>query len=299
MSEAIVKLGLPKGSLEEATVELFAHAGWRISISSRSYFPTIDDPEIACTLVRAQEMARYVDSGVLDVGLTGMDWILENEAHVAEIADLVYSKVSRNKARWVLAVPATSPIESLEDCAGKRIATELVGFTRRYFAERNIDVEVSFSWGATEAKIESGLADAIVEVTETGSTIRAHGLKIIHTLLETNTKLIANKASLEDHRKREKIYQIALLLRGALNADSMVGLKMNVPEDRLEEVTEILPSLNSPTVSELAGTGWLAVEVVVAEAVVREIIPRLIEAGADGIIEYPLNKVVGRADRIR
>jgi ATP phosphoribosyltransferase len=298
MGEAIIKLGIPKGSLETATVELFAHAGWRISLSSRSYFPTIDDEQISCTLVRAQEMARYVHTGVLDVGLTGMDWILENEADVEEIADLVYSKVSRNKARWVLAVPADSTINGLEDCAGKRIATELVSFTRRYFAERHIEVEVSFSWGATEAKIGSGLADAIVEVTETGSTIRAHGLKIIHTLLETNTKLIANKTSLADDGKREKIHQIALLLRGALNADSMVGLKMNVPEDRLEEVSSILPSLNSPTVSELAGTGWLAMEVVVAEAVVREIIPRLIDAGADGIIEYPLNKVVGKADRM-
>ena len=298
MQEKQLRLGLPKGSLEEATVELFRKAGWRISVSSRSYFPTIDDEEISCTLVRAQEMARYVGAGVLDVGLTGLDWVLENDARVEVISDLVYSKVSRNKARWVLAVPADSPIRSVEDCAGKRISTELVGYTRRYFAERSIPVEVEFSWGATEAKIGSGLADAIVEVTETGSTIRAHGLKIIHTLLETNTKLIANPASLEDDWKRGKIQQIALLLGGALNADNMVGLKMNVPAERLDAVIAILPSLTSPTVAQLHQSSWFAVESVIEEPVVRELIPRLIDAGADGIIEYPLNKMVSRADRV-
>jgi len=298
MSDKTLRLGLPKGSLENATVDLFARAGWRVSISSRSYFPTIDDPEIECTLVRAQEMARYVDSGVLDVGLTGLDWILEHEANVEIISDLVYSKVSRNKARWVLAAAADSGIEAIEDCAGKRIATELVGFTRRYFAERNIDVEVEFSWGATEGKIGSGLADAIVEVTETGSTIKAHGLRIIDTLLETNTKLIANPVSLQDEWKCAKIRQIALLLRAALNADNMVGLKMNVPDDRLEEVIGILPSLTSPTVAKLYKSDWFSVESVVEEPVVREIVPKLMLAGADGIIEYPLNKMVGAADRV-
>jgi ATP phosphoribosyltransferase len=292
----VLKLGLPKGSLEEATTALFHKAGWRIAVSSRSYFPSIDDPEIGCTLVRAQEMARYVDLGILDAGLTGLDWILETEARVETVCDLVYSKVSRNKARWVLAVPADSPITRVEDCAGKRIATELVGYTRRYFAERGIDVTVEFSWGATEAKIASGLADAIVEVTETGSTIKAHGLKIIHTLLETNTKLIANRASLRDPFKRTKIGQVALLLRAALNADEMVGIKMNVPEDCLERVIAIVPSLTSPTVAKLYRGAWYSVESVVSEETVREIVPRLIAAGADGIVEYALNKVVNRAD---
>ena len=297
MSERVLRLGLPKGSLEEATTALFRKAGWRLGVSSRSYFPSIDDPQIACTLVRAQEMARYVDLGILDAGLTGLDWVLENQAKVEVIADLVYSKASRDKARWVLAVPADSPISRLEDCAGRRIATELVGYTKRYFAERGIDVAVEFSWGATEAKIASGLADAIVEVTETGSTIRAHGLKIIHTLLETNTRLIANPASLRDEWKRTKIRQVALLLKGALNADNMVGLKMNVPQERLDAVIAILPSLTSPTVAKLYRGAWYAVESVVSEETVREIVPRLIEAGADGIIEYPLNKVVGRSDQ--
>ena len=298
MSSDSIKLGIPKGSLENATVELFRKAGWRISISSRSYFPSIDDSGITCALVRAQEMARYVDSGVLDVGLTGLDWVLEHDANVEIISDLIYSKVSRNKARWVLAAAADSGINSIEDCAGKRIATELVGFTKRFFAERNIPVEVEFSWGATEGKIGSGLADAIVEVTETGSTIKAHGLHIIDTLLETNTKLIANPASMKVDWKRAKIEQIALLLRAALNADNMVGIKMNVPEERLDEVTSLLPSLAAPTVAKLYKSDWFSVESVVEEPVVREIVPKLIEAGADGIVEYPLNKMVGKADRV-
>ena len=298
MSDRVLKLGLPKGSLEEATTALFRKAGWRLTASSRSYFPSIDDAEIACTLVRAQEMARYVELGTLDAGLTGLDWVLENEARVEIVSDLVYSKASRSKARWVLAVPADSSIARIEDCGGKRISTELVGYTRRYFAERGIEVAVEFSWGATEAKIASGLADAIVEVTETGSTIRAHGLKIIHTLLETNTKLIANPGSMRDEWKKAKVRQIALLLNGALNADNMVGLKMNVPEERIDEVIAILPSLTSPTVAKLYRSAWYSVESVVSEETVREIVPRLIEAGADGIIEYPLNKVVGRSDRV-
>jgi ATP phosphoribosyltransferase len=296
MSGNLLKLGIPKGSLENATIELFQKAGWRISVSSRNYFPSIDDGEIYCALVRAQEMARYVEEGVLDVGLTGLDWVLENNADVDIVSDLVYSKISTRKAKWVLAVPEGSPIKSVEDCNGKTISTELVGFTKKYFAERNIDVKVEFSWGATEAKVVEGLVDAIVEVTETGSTIRAHGLKIIHTLLETNTKLIANRKSLQERWKRDKICQIAMLLRGALNADRLVGLKMNVPGDRLDGVIEIMPSLNAPTVSQLYKSDWFSVESVINEAVVREIIPKLIDAGADGIIEYPLNKVVSRRD---
>jgi ATP phosphoribosyltransferase len=298
MSEKSIKLGIPKGSLQEATLDLFKKAGWRMSVSSRSYFPYIDDPEIACSLIRAQEMAGYVEAGVLDVGLTGLDWILENNSRVEIITDLIYSKVSTRKARWVLAVPSESEMESLEDCRSKRISTELVNFTKRYFEERGIPVEVEFSWGATEAKVASGLVDAIVEVTETGSTIRAHGLKIIHTLLESNTKLIACPASLNNSWKGEKIEQISLLLRGALNAENMVGLKMNVPQEKLEQVASLLPSLTSPTVSQLHKSDWFSVESVVNEAVVREIIPKLIDAGADGIIEYPLNKMVGASDRM-
>ncbi len=293
-----IKLGIPKGSLEKATIELFHKAGWRITISSRNYFPSIDDEEISCALVRAQEMARYVESGVLDVGLTGLDWILENESRVEIISDLVYSKASTRKACWVLAVPDGSDISSLGDCANKRISTELVNFTKRYFAERHIPVEVEFSWGATEAKVVEGLVDAIVEVTETGSTIRAHGLRIIHTLLESNTKLVANPTSLKDPWRRAKIQQIALLLRGALNAENLVGLKMNVPQDKLDGVVQILPSITAPTIAQLYKTDWFAVESMVAEAVVREIIPRLIELGAEGIIEYSLNKSVGSQDRI-
>jgi len=298
MSENRLKLGIPKGSLEQATIDLFHKAGWRISVSSRNYFPSIDDADLNCALIRAQEMARYVESGVLDVGLTGLDWVLETQAKVEIVSDLVYSKASARKAYWVLAVPADSPIQKLEDCAGKRISTELVGFTRRYFGERGIPVEVEFSWGATEAKVVEGLVDAIVEVTETGSTLRAHSLRIIHTLLESNTKLIANPVSYRDPWKKAKIRQLALLLQGALNADSMVGLKMNVPEDRLEEVVRILPCITAPTIAQLYKSPWFSVEVMVSEAVVREIIPQLIELGADGIIEYSLNKLVGHGDRI-
>jgi ATP phosphoribosyltransferase len=246
--------------------------------------------------VRAQEMARYVENGVLDVGLTGLDWILECEADVEMVSDLVYSKVSTNKAKWVLACPAASPINTLEDCAGKTISTELVAFTRTYFAERSIPVKVEFSWGATEAKAVDGLVDAIVEVTETGTTLRANGLKIVHTLLETNTKLIANHAAMKDPAKRKKIGQIALLLRGALAAENLVGLKMNVPEASFDEVVALLPSLTSPTVARLADTSWFSVEIVIRESVVRELVPRLIERGADGIIEYPLNKVINKSD---
>jgi ATP phosphoribosyltransferase len=288
----MIKLGIPKGSLQDSTIELFRRAGWKINVSSRNYFPSVDDPEISCALIRAQEMARYVESGVLDVGLTGLDWILENESKVDILGDLVYSKATAQKVRWVLAVPSDSEIERLEQCAGKRISTELVGFTSRYFAERNIAVEVEFSWGATEAKVVEGLVDAIVEVTETGSTIRAHGLKIIHDLLESNTKIIANPTSMTDPWKRSKVAQIATLLTGALAAESMVGLKMNVPSTGLDEVVGVLPSITSPTVSKLYRSDWFSVETVVAEQRVREIIPELIAKGAVGIIEYPLNKLV-------
>lgn len=296
MSAPLVRLGIPKGSLERATIELFRRAGWKIALSERSYVPSIDDPEISCALVRAQEMARYVQSGVLDAGLTGLDWVLENEADVELVSDLVYSKASAAKARWVLAAMADSPIERLEDCAGKTIATELVGYTRRYFAERGIPVRVEFSWGATEAKAVEGLVDAIVDVTETGSTLRANGLKIVATLLETNTKLIANRDSMRDPARRTKIQRIALLLNGALAAEGMVGLKMNVPEDRMDAVVKLLPSLTSPTVARLWNTHWFSVEIVTRESAVRELVPRLIECGADGIIEYPLNKIVNAAD---
>jgi ATP phosphoribosyltransferase len=296
MNEPKVKLGIPKGSLERATIDLFENAGWKITVSSRNYFPRIDDTDISCSLVRAQEMARYVASGVLDVGLTGLDWILENDADVQIICDLVYSKASTKKANWVLAVPEASDIDCIEDCAGKIVSTELVNFTKRYFDERNIPVTVEFSWGATEAKVAEGLVDAIVEVTETGTTIRAHGLKIIHTLLETNTKLIANKESMKRPEKRDKIQQISLLLRGALNAENMVGLKMNVPEDKLDTVVGMLPSITAPTISQLYNTAWFSVETVIGESIVRELVPKLIGAGADGVIEYSLNKVVGYED---
>jgi ATP phosphoribosyltransferase len=296
MKSHLIKLGIPKGSLERATIELFQKAGWKISTSERSYFPSIDDPEVSCSLVRAQEMAHYVENGVLDIGLTGLDWILECEADVEMVGDLIYSKVSTNKAKWVLACPAASPINALEDCAGKTISTELVAFTRKYFAERGIPVKVEFSWGATEAKAVDGLVDAIVEVTETGTTLRANGLKIVHTLLETNTKLIANRTAMKDPAKRKKIGQIALLLRGALAAENLVGVKMNVPEASFDEVVALLPSLTSPTVARLADTSWFSVEIVIRESVVRELVPRLIERGADGIIEYPLNKVINRSD---
>ena len=297
MSGNVLKLGVPKGSLQDATIELFERAGWRITVSSRNYFPLIDDEEISCALIRAQEMSRYVESGVLDLGLTGLDWVLENGAAVEFIADLLYSKASTQKARWVLAVPAESEIATIEDCAGKRISTELVQFTQRYFAERKIPVEVEFSWGATEAKVVEGLVDAIVEVTETGSTIRAHGLKIIHTLLESNTKLIANPSAMKDPWKKQKIEQIALLLDGALKAESMVGLKMNVPKECMEKVIAVLPSLTSPTIAQLYRSDWFSVETVVAETTVREIVPQLIKMGADGVVEYSLNKLVSRAEK--
>jgi ATP phosphoribosyltransferase len=287
-----LKIGIPKGSLENATIELFKKSGWKITTSSRSYFPSIDDDELTCVLVRAQEMPRFVENGSLDVALTGKDWILENNSIVEVVCDLIYSKATARPARWVLVVKDDSPIKRLEDLEGKKIYTELVGFTRNYFSSRNINVEVEFSWGTTEAKVVEGLADAIVEVTETGSTIKAHGLKIIYDLLETNTQLIANKKSWQDPWKKEKIQQIALLLQGALRADGMVGLKMNVPKDKLEAIVKLLPSITAPTISNLYQSDWFSVETVIAEKLVRELMPKLLKTGAEGIIEYSLNKII-------
>jgi len=289
---AILKLGIPKGSLQNATVELFRRSGWKIDVNGRSYFPEINDDNIECALCRAQEMSRYVENGTMDAGLTGKDWIAENGSNVHVVADLVYSKVSARPARWVLAVPFDSPARKPEDLAGKKIATELVAFTKNYFAERGVPVIVEFSWGATEAKVVSGLADAIVEVTETGSTIKAHGLRIIHELMQTNTQLIANHESWGNPEKREKIEQIALLLQGALLGEKLVGLKMNVPDTCLEKVVAMLPSLNAPTIASLYKSTWYSVETVVNTHVVRELIPVLMKNGAEGIIEYPLNKVI-------
>ena len=287
-----LKLGIPKGSLQNATLALFKRSGWTINVNGRSYFPEINDASIECAICRAQEMSRYVETGTLDAGLTGKDWIAENASDVQVVQDLVYSKVSARPARWVLAVPYDSPIKTLQDMQGKKIATELVQFTRRYFSERKIAVEIEFSWGATEAKVVSGLADAVVEVTETESTIKAHGLRIVHELMQTNTQLIANRKSWENDEKRAKIEQIALLLKGALKGQKLVGLKMNVEQANLEKVVALLPSLNAPTVAPLYQTTWFSVETVIGSDHVRDLIPELLKQGAEGIIEYPLNKVV-------
>ena len=289
---SILKLGIPKGSLERATIDLFEKSGWRIKIAKRSYFPEIDDDELSCSICRAQEMSRYVEQGVIDAGITGKDWILDNDSDVIVVADLVYSKVSKRPTRWVVAVPGDSEIEKLEDLEGRKVATELVNYTRKFFSEKNINVEIEFSWGATEAKVISGLADAIVEVTETESTIRAHGLRIIHEMMTSNTQFIANKRAWDDPWKREKIENIVLLLQGALKADKIVGLKMNVPAELLDNVISILPSLNAPTIANLYNTDWYSVETVISEHQVRELIPRLIKSGAEGIIEYKLNKII-------
>ncbi|HYY24814.1 MAG TPA: ATP phosphoribosyltransferase [Candidatus Udaeobacter sp.] len=293
-----LKLGLPKGSLEAATLELFKKSGWKISTSSRSYFPAVDDESLRCSLARPQEMSRYVEMGTLDAAITGKDWVHENESDVVVVTDMVYSKVSFRPTRWVLAVPHDSPIKNVEDLKGKRIATEMVKFTKRYFAERNIPVEVEFSWGATEAKAAEGLVDAIVEVTETGTTIRAHGLRIIAELLESCPQLIASKQAWNDQWKRAKIEQIKLLLQGALSAENKVGIKLNVPEANLDRVVQLIPSITAPTIATLyqsaalKGVKWYSVESVIEEQVVRDLIPQLIQAGAVGIIEYPLNKII-------
>jgi ATP phosphoribosyltransferase len=287
----LLMLGLPKGSLEESTKALFAKAGWKITTSSRSYKPAIDDAELDGRFVRAQEVARYVAHGFFDCGLTGWDWVQENDADVVEVCDLVYSRASTLKSRWVLCVPESSAVKTAADLAGKRVATELVETTKRWFAAKNIPVHVEFSWGATEVKVPD-LVDAIVDITETGSSLRANKLRIVDTLLETNTKLIANKASWENPAKRRKIETIALLLRGALEAGSKVGLKMNLPRASLEAVTAKLPALRNPTISPLSNPEWIALETIIDESVVREIIPALKAHGAEGIVEYPLNKVV-------
>jgi len=293
-----LKLGLPKGSLEQATIDLFKKSGWKISGSSRSYFPTVDDETLRCSLARPQEMSRYVESGTLDAGITGKDWTLENGSDVHVVAEMIYSKASFAPTRWVLAVPHDSPIRKIEDLKGKRVATEMVNFTKRYFAERKISVEVEFSWGATEAKAAEGLVDAIVEVTETGSTIRAHGLRIIADLLESCPQLIANQKAWKDPWKRAKIEQIKLLLQGALAAENKVGIKLNVPEADPDKVVQLIPSITAPTIATLyqsaalKGVKWYSVESVISENIVRDLIPKLIQSGAVGIIEYPLNKII-------
>ena len=289
-----LRLGIPKGSLEEATLALFRQAGWTITPRSRNYYPDVDDPELACALVRAQEMAPYVANGTLDLGLTGLDWILETqtESAVEPVCTLTYSKSSNQPSRWVLVVREDSPVRSVADLEGLKVATELVGFTRRYLAERGIGASVEFSWGATEAKVVEGLVDAAVEITETGSTIRAHGLRIVEDVLYTDTRLIANPRAMEDPTKRAKIEQIALMLQAALAARHKVALKLNCRAERLEEVVALLPSLHAPTLSQLYDPEWLALETIVDARAVRELIPRLRAAGAEGILEYELRKMV-------
>ena len=286
-----LKLGIPKGSLENATIDLFRRAGFTITTSARSYFPSIDDPEIECMMIRAQEMARYIEDGVLDAGLTGRDWVEESEAKVESVADLIYAKQSFGKVRWVLAVPEASPFQSVKDLEGKIIATELVATTKRYLNANGVTAKVEFSWGATEVK-PPVLADAIVEVTETGSSLRANKLRIIETVLESNTQLIANVDSWRDALKRRKIEDIRLLLEGAINALGRVGLILNVRKECLPAVLNILPALKNPTISNLSDPEWVAVHTILDEITVRNIIPRLKEAGGQGIVEYPLNKIV-------
>src|SRR6266581_3018345 len=291
MSDKVLKLGIPAGSLQEATGELFRKAGYHIKFSSRSYYPEIDDPEIECLLIRAQEMARYVEQGVLDAGITGYDWILENNAQVHEICELMFSKVSRRPVRWVLCVPEDSPAKTVKDLQGKRIATEVVGLTKSFLARHGVEAQIEFSWGATEVKPPQ-LADAIVEVTETGSSLRANNLRILETVLESNTQLIANNDSWADREKRRKIDNLALMLQGAMEAQERVGLMLNVRRENLAAVLGVLPALQKPTISHLSDEDWLAVNTVIDEGAAWEVIPRLKEAQAQGIVEYPLNKVV-------
>jgi ATP phosphoribosyltransferase len=286
-----LRLGIPKGSLQDATIALFKRADWNIYADGRSYFPSIDDPEIECMLIRAQEMARYVDHGVLDAGLTGIDWVVESGLDVTSVTPLTYSKQTRRKVRWVLAVPEGSGFEKAEDLEGKTIATELVGVTKKYFADKGVNVKVEFSWGATEVKPPM-LADAIVEVTETGSSLKANRLTIIDTVMESETHLIASQAAANDPWKRQKIEQLALMLRAAIDAQAQVGLMLNVQRQHLQAVISVLPALNSPTISEQSNPEWVAVNTILEESVVREVVPRLKAAGATGIVEYPLNKVV-------
>jgi ATP phosphoribosyltransferase len=286
-----LRLGIPKGSLQDATLQLFARAGWRISMSSRSYFPAIDDPEINCMLVRAQEMARYIETGALDAGITGRDWVFETGADVAEIGELLYSKQSLAPVRWVLAVPEEAPVHSVKDLEGKVIATEVVNLTKKYLVRHGVNARVEFSWGATEVKVPQ-LADAIVEVTETGSSLRAHRLRIVDTVLESRTVFIANRAAANDPWKREKISNVVLLLSAAIAAYTKVGIMLNVRKEHLSAVLGTLPALKNPTVSTLSDPEWVAVNTIVDEDIVRTIIPRLKVAGAQGIVEYPLNKIV-------
>ena len=288
----ILKLGIPKGSLENSTVELFKKAGWRINISSRSYFPSVDDDDINCKLIRPQEMAKYVERGTIDVGIAGRDWVMENNSDVIEVCEMVYSKVSRKPARWVLVVTQDSKVQKPEDLNGATISTELVEFTKRYFAERKISVNVEFSWGATEAKVVDGLCDAIVEVTETGSTIKANNLRIVCDMMESVPVMVANKSAWDNPWKKEKIKTISTLLLSALAAEGMVGLKMNAPHDKVEAITGVLPSLKNPTVSNLYKSDWVSIESILPEKDVRKIIPELIKLGAEGIVEYPLNKII-------
>jgi ATP phosphoribosyltransferase len=287
----ILKLGIPKGSLQESTVKLFRKAGYQITVSTRSYYPSIDDPDIQAMLVRAQEMARYVENGILDCGLTGKDWMLEQNADVVEVAELIYAKEGLRPVRWVVAVPNDSKIKKLKDLNGKRIATELVGFTKRYLKSKGIKSEVDFSWGATEVK-PPYLADAIVELTETGSSLRANNLRIVDTILESSTRFIANRKAWQDKKKKQKIENLVMLLKGALSAEEKVGLKMNVSEKSFKRVMTLLSAMHSPTISPLSDKGWYALEVIIDERTVRDIIPRLKMAGATGIVEYQLNKVI-------
>lgn len=294
----VLKFGIPKGSLEAQTLELLRKSGWRISLDARSYMPLVDDPALSCRLLRPQEMPRYIADGELDAGITGHDWIVENDADVIEVEGFIYSKVSFKPTRWVVVVPQDSPVQRLEDLAGKRIATEMVNFTRRTFASRKIKVDVEFSWGATEAKVADGLVDAAVEVTETGSSLRANGLRIVEELLTSSPRLVAGKKAWADPWKQAKIKQIGVLVRGALDAEGRVGIKMNVARANLEGVIALLPSITAPTIStlypspHLKGVEWVAVETVISEHTVRELFPKLLEAGAVGIIEFPLNKII-------
>ncbi len=289
---SILKFGIPKGSLESATVDLFKQAGWTVNVSSRSYFPAVDDEEMKCSLIRPQEMGKYVERGTIDVGIAGRDWVAENNSDVVTVCEMIYSKVSRRPVRWVLVVAQDSPVRKPEDLRGATISTELVGFTNRYFAERDIPVTVEFSWGATEAKVVEGLCDAIVEVTETGSTIRANGLRIVCDLMESVPIMVANKQAWADPWKREKIEQIATLLQSALRAEGMVGLKMNAPADRIDIITSVLPSLKNPTVAHLYNSDWVSIESILPEKEVRRMIPELLRLGAQGIVEYPLSKII-------
>ncbi|MDR2191434.1 MAG: ATP phosphoribosyltransferase [Endomicrobium sp.] len=286
-----LRLGFPKGSLQESTVELFKKAGIKINVSARSYYPSSDDDELEIMLVRSQETARYVQDGFFDAGLTGYDWICESGAKVKEVCELNYAKSGFRPVRWVLCVPETSKIKSIKDLQGKRVATELVDYTRKYFAKNKVKADIEFSWGATEAKAGS-LVDAIVELTETGSSLRANNLRIIEELLTSTTRLIANDKALKDKWKKEKIENLALLLKGALAAEGMAGLKMNVPAKALENIIAVLPALKKPTISQLSDKNWLALEVIIEEKTVKQIIPALKRAGAQGIIEYPLNKII-------